>query len=112
MFTPTLVVEDALPVRVDVIDEVTAAPLSGIATSVVFSRPPEGGGVVVTAFTVLVASARPAPQPPEQVPGSGRELVLIRSLTWAGVSDGFFAISSAARPATCGAAIDVPWYGL
>jgi len=46
---------------------------------------------------------------PEQVPGIGRELVLIRSLTWAGVSEDFFATSSAARPAMCGAAIDVPW---
>ena len=27
----------------------------------------------------------------------------------AGVSDGFLAIISAARPAMCGAAIDVPW---
>src|SRR5687768_3951616 len=107
MSTPTLVVADAFPVTEELIDDSTVR-MSAIATSVVFSSPPDGGGVVPsTAFTVLVASARSAPHPPEQVPGSGRTLALIRSLTWAGVSDDFFATSRAASPAMCGAAIDV-----
>src|SRR5688500_5410427 len=109
MSTPTLVVADALPATEETIEDVTV-PRSAIATSVVFSSEPDGGGVVPPmAFTVLVASARPEPQPPEQVPASGRAFVLIRFLTSAGVSDGFFATISAARPAMCGAAIDVPW---
>ncbi len=74
----------------------------------VFSKP-EVGGVEVTAATVAAASARPAPQPPVQVPASGRALVLIADSIWAGVSEVFADFSRAARPAMCGAAMLVPW---
>ena len=63
----------------------------------------------VTACTVLAASARPAPQPPEHVPGRARGLVLIADSIWAGVSAEFADFISAARPAMCGAAMLVPW---
>ncbi len=63
----------------------------------------------LTAWTVLAASARPAPQPPEQVPGRARALALMADSIWAGVRAEFADFSSAARPATCGVAMLVPW---
>ncbi|CAM5464171.1 hypothetical protein SVIOM342S_08496 [Streptomyces violaceorubidus] len=68
-------------------------------------EPPEP----LTAGTVLAASARPAPQPPEQEPGSARALVLMADSIWAGLSEEFADFISATRPAMCGVAMLVPW---
>ena len=50
------------------------------------------GGVLLppppTAARVAWASMMPAPQPPEQLPGNGRALLVMRFFTWSGVSDG------------------------
>jgi hypothetical protein len=59
-----------------------------------------GGGVTPSA---AVASTRPSP-----APDSGRAVSRIRAITSARPRDGRWASSSAARPATCGAAMDVP----
>ncbi len=51
----------------------------------------------------------PAPQPPLQVPGSGRAVFFSVVSICAGVSVvGEAAIINAATPATCGVAIEVP----
>ncbi|CAM3968451.1 hypothetical protein MIFL109517_11035 [Micrococcus flavus] len=63
-----------------------------------------------SAFSVRVASTRPAPQPPEHTPGIARALVLSVDSTWDGVREEFFASISATVPATCGVAIEVPLY--
>src|SRR5213592_4289897 len=62
MSTATLSVAGALPVRpVTLIEENTAAPASGICTSVVLSKYlPVGGGVAP--LTASYASARPSPK--------------------------------------------------
>src|SRR5690606_18086613 len=64
----------------------------------------------MAAATAASASTMPAPQPPLQLPGSGRAVCLSTASTWAGVSGvGAAACISATTPATCGAAIEVPW---
>lgn len=60
-----------------------------------------------TARTAAAASTRPAPQP-EQDPDAGRAVCFRIASICAGVSEGFADFMSAATPATCGAAIEVP----
>ncbi len=98
-----------MPVRPLTVTGLSTVALSPMFTFVVFSKTPGVVGVEVTAFTVAAASTRPVPQPPVQVPASGRVLSLIADSTCAGVSEGLAATRSAARPATCGAAMLVPW---
>src|SRR3546814_14826057 len=81
---------------------VTATPLVKL--------PPAGGGGVVppnAASTAALASTMPAPQPPEQAPGSGRPVLFRMLSTSAGVlADA--AMISAATPPPCRQAIEVP----
>src|ERR1041385_5035845 len=110
MSTPTWSAEGALPLRpLTAMEDSIAEPLSGMATAGVL----EGGEKSVlplrappplTAATFWAASARPAPQPPEQAPGSGRALFLMAVSICAGVSDEFADFTSATRPAMCGVA--------
>ena len=58
---------------------------------------------------VASESMMTAPQPREHEPGSARALLVIASRTWSGLRLLLIASISAARPATCGAAIEVPW---
>src|ERR1044072_3953670 len=105
MSTPTWRVEGALPVRpLTVIGDSTAEPLSGMETAEVLVKvvPPVEPPDPLTACTVLAASARPAPQPPEHAPGRARALDLIADSIWAGVSEEFADFISATRPAMCG----------
>ena len=60
------------------------------------------------AVTASVASSRPVPQP-EQLAGKLRTLLRSRLSVCSTVSAGLRAIISAATPATCGVAIEVPW---
>src|SRR4051812_12022126 len=107
MFTPTLSVDGALPVTpLTTIELVTAAPLSGMATSVSLSKYlPADGGVVVPAPTKSSRFAEPAPGL-VTLPGVASATSLSR--TCAGVSDGDAPSTSAAAPTTAGVAIDVP----
>lgn len=76
-----------MPVRpLTAIEDSTADPLSGIERAVVLEKvvPPVEPPPLATACTVFVASARPAPQPPEQVPGRARALFLRAVSIWAG----------------------------
>src|SRR5690606_21734844 len=60
------------------------------------------------AATAAAASTMPTPQP-EQLAGKGRAVLFSRLSTPSGVSALFTLSTSAATPATCGAAMDVPW---
>ena len=68
-------------------------------------------GLVVpaAASTAALASTRPAPQS-VQVLGKARALAFRRVSTSSGVSAEFLASISATTPATCGVAMEVPWY--
>ena len=85
-----------------------AGPLSKPGFS---SRFPDGGGGVVPPSSpmVAVASESPAPQPLVQPPGIARVPCRSVDSTWAGVRAGTWTSSGPTRPATCGAAIEVPW---
>src|ERR1044072_6537581 len=111
MSTPTWRAEGALPLRpLTAMEDSIAEPLSGTATAVVLEKVvPVAERPPLTAATVFAASARPAPQPPEQAPGSGRALFLMAVSICAGVSEEFADFTSATRPAMCGVAMLVPW---
>src|SRR6478752_4626247 len=112
MSTPTCRALGALPVRpLTAMEDSIAEPLSGMATAVVLEKvvPPVEPPEPLTACTVLAASARPAPQPPEQEPGRARALFLMAVSICAGVSEELADFISATRPAMCGVAMLVPW---
>lgn len=62
-----------------------------------------------TALTAAVALTMPLPQPTAQALGKARAVVFSSTSTSSGVKVGLRASISAATPATCGAAIEVPW---
>src|SRR4051812_33322766 len=107
MLTPTWSVAGALPATpLTAIGEVTAGPASGMATSApLLNDGPAGGGVVPP---VPVDSSRFG----EPVPGLpttfGVALATSASRTCCAVAPVWSARYSAAAPATCGVAIEVP----
>src|SRR5688572_20749487 len=110
MSTFTVDVVDALrPQPEMVIVLVTAEPASGIETSVpLVPVQPGGGGGGGGVVPVPVKSSRFG-EPLPGLPTTPVVAALVSALvTCAAVNDGFAARTSAAAPATCGAAIDVP----
>ena len=80
-----------------------------LSTSFTVVPPPPPPPPPAAAVTAAAALTMPVPHC-EQVAGKARAVLFSRLSTWSGVSAGFFASISAAAAATCGAAIDVPWY--